>query len=73
VEARLLRVDGDQLHIGTRDGRQFALPLDGFSDSDRQCVRQDAARQPESPKKYAEESWENPTSYGSSESREVGH
>ncbi len=40
VQATLLRVAGDQVHLLTADGRELPVPLDVFADADHEYVQQ---------------------------------
>jgi hypothetical protein len=43
VEARLLEVVEDRIRLEARDGRQFVVPLDAFSENDRAYVADQGA------------------------------
>ncbi len=43
IEARVLGVDGDQVTIQRRDGRQFTVPISTFSQADQDLLRPPAA------------------------------
>ncbi len=50
VQARVLQVDGDQVTIERRDGKQFTVPITTFSTADQKFLRRPASATTDTPK-----------------------
>jgi len=50
VQARVLQVDGDQVTIQRRDGKQFTVPIANLSSADQEFLRRPAAAKTETAK-----------------------